>query len=94
MCTYVTLTEEIQGSAKAPGGKWIRVSAAHVYYDHPVHAMAEHTVNIDLAVVGDDPTARIAVELSPASARRLIRAMEAALSLEPRVPSRPGVLDG
>jgi Family of unknown function (DUF6295) len=81
MCTYVTFREPVEGSAKGPGGKWAPVSAALVYYDHPVHAMAEHTINIDLAVAGTDPAARVAMELTPASARRLVSAIEAALAV-------------
>lgn len=84
MCTYVTFKEDIEGSAKGPGSKWMRVGTASVYYDHPVHAMAEHTINVDLAVVGTDPTARVAMELTPASARRLVSAIEAALAAVPQ----------
>ena len=49
MCTYATVAEQVDGSAKGPGGQWFHVTDATVYYDHPVHAMAEHTLNIDLA---------------------------------------------
>jgi hypothetical protein len=83
VCTYVTFREQIEGSAKGPGGKWAAVSAAYVYYDHPVHAMAEHTINVDLALATTDPAARLAVELTPASARRLVSAIEAALAVVP-----------
>jgi Family of unknown function (DUF6295) len=83
MCTYATVRERIDGSAKGPNGAWMRVSDATVYFDHPVHAMAEHTLNIDLADPTRGPAARIAVELTADSARRLIRAMEAALQSAP-----------
>jgi hypothetical protein len=83
MCTYVTFSEKIEGSAKGPGGKWRTVSGANVYYDHPVHAMAEHTINVDLALVDADPSARVAMELTPASARRLMSAIAAALAVVP-----------
>ena len=46
MCTYLTEKVSISGSAKGPAG-WIRVTDASVYFDHPVHAQAEHTLNID-----------------------------------------------
>jgi Family of unknown function (DUF6295) len=79
MCTYATVQERVEGSAKGPGGAWIRVSDATVYFDHPVHAMAEHTLNIDLADPAKGPAARVAIELTAESARRLVIAIEAAL---------------
>jgi hypothetical protein len=83
MCTYATVRERVDGSAKGPNGAWMRVSDATVYFDHPVHAMAEHTLNIDLADPSRGPAARIAIELTAESARRLILAMEAALESAP-----------
>ena len=80
MCTYATVTEEVDGSAKGPGGQWFHVTDATVYYDHPVHAMAEHTLNLDLADPSKGPGARVAVELTRDSATRLVRAIEEALS--------------
>lgn len=83
MCTYATVNEVVDGSAKGPGGEWFRVRRATVYFDHPVHAMAEHSLNIDFADPAGGPGARVAVELSPGSARRLMKAMEAALLSAP-----------
>jgi len=80
MCTYTTLTEAVEGSAKGPEGRWLRVSTATVYYDHPVHAMAEHTLNIDLADPTGGPAARVGIELTAASALRLAEAIEEALA--------------
>ncbi len=45
MCTYITETISIAGSGKGPDG-WFRVTHATVYFDHPVHAMADNTLNI------------------------------------------------
>jgi uncharacterized protein DUF6295 len=83
MCTYTTETAAMDGSAKGPGSAWFHVTNATVYYDHPVHAMAEHTLNIDLADPSRGPGARVAVELTAASARELVTAIEAALSAVP-----------
>ena len=47
MCTYQTTTLAVQGSGKGAQG-WFPVSDATVYFDHPVHASADHTLNIDL----------------------------------------------
>ena len=83
MCTYSTVSEQVDGSAKGPGGEWFRVTDATVYYDHPVHAMAEHTLNIDLADPSRGPGARLAVELTRDSALQLVRAIESALASAP-----------
>ena len=70
MCTYLTDTFAVSGSAKGERG-WFRVSDASVYFDHPAHALADHTLNVDLRRPADGPSARIAVELTAASAREL-----------------------
>ena len=59
------------------------VTDATVYFDHPVHAMAEHTLNIDFADPARGPSARVAVELTAASARELVAAIQAALASAP-----------
>jgi Family of unknown function (DUF6295) len=80
MCTYDTVRADVDGSAKGPGGTWFHVTAATVYFDHPVHAMAEHTLNIDLTDPAAGPGARIGIELTEESARALVRTIEAALA--------------
>lgn len=83
MCTYATLRTGVEGSAKGPGGSWFRITDATVYFDHPVHAPAEHTLNIDLAAPERGPGARVGVELTAASARDLVAAIQAALASAP-----------
>ncbi len=83
MCTYATVATKIDGSAKGPNGRWLHVTDATVYFDHPVHAMAEHTLNIDLADPSRGPSARVAFELTAASARELVEAIQAALAGAP-----------
>jgi hypothetical protein len=82
MCTYQTEQISISGSGKGPNG-WFAVSDATVYFDHPVHAMAEHTLNIDFLNPARGPAARVAVELTAESARELAKAIEAALASVP-----------
>ena len=79
MCSYVTVPAQIAGSAKGPDG-WFGVTSASVYFDHPYHAPFEHTLNIDFIDPAQGPGARVAVELSAASARELVRCIEAALA--------------
>ena len=83
MCTYATVHTELEGSAKGPESKWFRLTNGTVYFDHPVHAMAEHTLNIDFADPSRGPSARVAVELTAASARELVQAIEEALASAP-----------
>jgi hypothetical protein len=82
MCTYQTTTLSIEGSGKGAKG-WFPVSDATVYFDHPVHASAEHTLNIDLINPSRGPGARVALELDPHSARALAEAILASLEAAP-----------
>jgi hypothetical protein len=70
MCTYQTTSLTVQGSGKGAQG-WFPVSDATVYFDHPVHAPADHTLNIDLINPARGASARVALELDPVSARAL-----------------------
>jgi Family of unknown function (DUF6295) len=74
MCTYVTEQAALEGSAKGPTG-WFPVTTGTAYFDHPVHAQAEHTLNLDFGNPGRGPQARVAVELSARSAIELVRAI-------------------
>jgi hypothetical protein len=74
VCTYVTTTVDLTGSAKGPQG-WFPATTATVYYDHPVHAAAEHTLNVDVLNQGAGPDYRVALELDPAAARALAEAI-------------------
>jgi hypothetical protein len=82
MCTYLTEKLAVTGSGKGADG-WFGLSEATVYFDHPVHAQAEHTLNIDFLNPGRGPSARVAVELTAESARALAKAIEAALDSAP-----------
>jgi hypothetical protein len=82
MCTYQTVKVSLAGSAKGTA-EWIPVTEASVYYDHPVHAPDEHTLNVDLRNPGRGPSARIALELSADAARELAHAILAALDAVP-----------
>jgi hypothetical protein len=78
MCTYVTEHLKVVGSGKGANG-WFSLTDASVYFDHPVHAAAEHTLNIDFLAPQAGPSARVAVELSPHTARLLAAAIVTAL---------------
>ena len=68
MCTYVTETLQISGSAKGSQG-WFRATDASVYFDHPTHALADHTLNVDIRRPADGTAQRVAIERTADSAR-------------------------
>jgi hypothetical protein len=82
MCTYTTERIDLTGSGKGATG-WFELTTASVYFDHPVHAQAEHTLNIDFLAPERGPGARVAVELTASSARELAAAITAALAAAP-----------
>jgi len=82
MCTYLTEKLDVEGCGKATAG-WFALSQATVYVDHPQHAPADHTLNIDFLNPQQGPTARVAVELTARSARALAAAIESALAAVP-----------
>ena len=70
MCTYLTEKVSVSGSGKGAAG-WFRLTDASVYFDHPVHALDDHTLNVDIRRPADGPAARVALELTADSARLL-----------------------
>ena len=79
MCTMIVRQIAIEGSGTGPAG-WFDVRQADVSYDHPFHAPQEHALNIDFVNEAEGPGVRVAVELTAASARALIQAMQAVLA--------------
>jgi Family of unknown function (DUF6295) len=82
MCTYLTEKVGVSGSGKGAAG-WMTLTDATVYFDHPQHSPAEHTLNIDFLNPAGGPSARIAVELTAESARALAKAIETTLEAAP-----------
>ena len=79
MCTYRTTTLPVAGSGKGAEG-WFPVTDASVYFAHPVHAPADHTLNVGLRNPSRGASARVALELDPDAARAfattILRALE------------------
>jgi hypothetical protein len=82
MCTYATEHLQLTGSGRFTDG-WTTVREASVYFDHPVHAMADHTLNIDVFTGAGGGGRRLALELTASSARELAAAIERALASVP-----------
>jgi Family of unknown function (DUF6295) len=80
MCTWVTMSTEVEGSGKGPEGEWMQVTDAHVYFDHPQHSTMNHALMLDFVDTSGGPSSRLAIELNVDSARRLVAAIEGALS--------------
>jgi len=78
MCTNIVERAEIEGTGKGTAG-WFALTRANVTYDHPFNASYEHALNIDFVNEAQGPSARVAVELSPESARRLAETILATL---------------
>ena len=70
MCTYTTEHLKVSGSGKGGDG-WFKLSDASVYFDHPVHAPYEHSLNIDFIDSSNSFSQRVAIELNPDDAREL-----------------------
>ncbi len=79
MCTMIARQIEIDGSGKGKDG-WFELRQLNVSYDHPYHVPMEHALNIDFVDESKGPGARVAVELSTAAARNLVRTIEAVLA--------------
>jgi hypothetical protein len=70
VCSNLSFTTEVTGTGYARG-EWIDVSTAVVAFDHSTRLDVEHALCIDFRSENGDPSARVAVELDAASARRL-----------------------
>ncbi len=70
MCTMMVQQAKITGSGKGVQG-WFPLREVNVSYDHPFDFPLEHALNIDFVNEAEGPSARVAVELTPESARQL-----------------------
>lgn len=78
MCTWILHQADVRGSGKGQTG-WFPIQQANVAFDHPADAPLDHAVLIDFVNEAMGPAARVAVELSAASARNLVAAIQHAL---------------
>jgi hypothetical protein len=83
MCTDIVQRAQIEGSGKGAHG-WFELRQVTVTYDHPYHALYEHTLNIDFVNEAQGIGARVAVELTADSARLLAQEILAALEASER----------
>ena len=79
MCTMIARQVSVEGTGKGATG-WFDVCQVNVSYDHPFQAPYEYALNLDFVNEALGPGARVAVELTEASARELVAAIQAALA--------------
>ncbi len=79
MCTMIAKQVSFEGSGKGRDD-WFEVRQLNVSYDHPYHARDEHALNIDFVNESQGPGARVAVELTPEAARKLIQTINEILA--------------
>ncbi len=79
MCTGIVESAKVSGSGKGPHG-WFKLEKVNVSYDHPYHAPLEHALNIDFVNETEGLSSRVAVELTPESAKELVHAIMESLS--------------
>lgn len=79
MCTMIVQQVAMEGSGKGTAG-WFPVQQANVSYDHPFNAPLDHALNIDFVNEAQGLGARVAVELSVDSAKKLVETIMAVLA--------------
>jgi hypothetical protein len=79
MCTGIIENTKVSGSGKGSQG-WFELDQVSVSYDHPDCAQGEYAVMIDFLNSGAGPGSRIAVELTPESAKNLVHAILTSMS--------------
>ena len=72
----------MSGSGKGPHG-WFKLEQVNFSYDHPTDGQLDHALNIDFVNVKEGLGARVAVELSAESARRLVETSLVTLTWRP-----------
>ena len=79
MCTSIVEIVSASGAGKSSDG-WIDLTHSVVSYDHPHHALLEEAITIDFLNATLGPGARVAVELTLASAKALNAALTRAIA--------------
>ncbi len=78
MCIDYSHATDVVGAGHA-NGESIGIARAVVSFTHPMDVPLDHALCIDFRAGNGDPSARVAVELDPASARELAYSILGAL---------------
>jgi len=79
MCTSIVEIVSASGAGKGGDG-WFDLTHSVVSYDHPHHALLEEAITIDFVNETLGPGARVAVELTLESAKKLLSALAKAIA--------------
>ena len=79
MCTGLVETARVSGSGKGAEG-WFKLEKLSVTYDCSYHTSMDRALNVEFFSETEGPSARVAVELAPAAAMELVRAIMASLA--------------
>ncbi|HEX4171354.1 MAG TPA: DUF6295 family protein [Acetobacteraceae bacterium] len=79
MCTSIVEIVGASGAGKGSDG-WFDLTHSVVSYDHPHHALLEEAITIDFVNAMLGPEARVAVELTLESAKKLTAALARAVA--------------
>jgi hypothetical protein len=79
VCTSIVEIVAAQGSGKGSDG-WFDLTHSVVSYDHPHHALLEEAITLDFVNSSLGPGARVAVEITLASAKALNAALAKAIA--------------
>ncbi len=74
VCTGIVQRAKVAGAGKA-ADDWFKLDEVVVTYDCSYHTSMPQGINIDFFNEKEAPGARVAVELSPASAMELVHAI-------------------
>src|SRR5438876_4967574 len=87
----MSIQNEVSRSGKGQKGSF-KLEQVNVSYDHPSDARLDHTLIIDFVNDKEGPSACVAVELSPESARKLVDIILTTLSRrDPGASQREGI---
>jgi hypothetical protein len=79
MCTSIIEVVDAEGMAKR-GDDWFALTRAVVAYDHARHAPLGDVITLDFLNTSLDPGARAGIELTLASAKALLAALDRAIT--------------
>jgi len=78
-CTGIVETSEISGSAEGRQG-WFKLGQVVLSFDNAHHTTSQYSVSMDFVGESQGVGAKLTVELTPESARKLVDKIQTALS--------------
>lgn len=79
MCTHITTTAAVTGSAR-DGSTWFPVKQVSVGFDHATQGSDEHALLLDFVNYDIGLDARVAIELDLSSGKALLATLQAVIA--------------